>query len=90
MKSKAMPSFWAAFNALPRNVQRRAVRAYQLWLTDPSHPGIEFKRVSRNRPVYSARVDGHRVVGLLEGDTMTWVWIGKHDEYERLLRKLQG
>ncbi len=89
MKSIAKPSFWAAFYALPRNVRRRAVRAYQLWRNDPSHPGLEFKRVSRNRPVYSVRVDGYRVLGLLEGDTVTWVWIGKHDEYERLLRRMQ-
>lgn len=89
MKSKAKPSFWQCFHALPEDVRRRAKRAYVLWSNDPAHPGIEFKRVSRNRPVYSARVDGHRVVGLLEDDTVIWFWIGKHDEYERLLRKFQ-
>jgi len=22
-------------------------------------------------------------LGILEGDTMTWFWIGSHDDYER-------
>jgi len=25
---------------------------------------------------------GHRAIGVLEGDTVTWFWIGSHDEYE--------
>jgi hypothetical protein len=24
-----------------------------------------------------------RALGILEGDTVTWYWIGKHDTYER-------
>jgi len=36
--------------------------------------------------VYSARIGiHHRAVGLLEADTITWIWIGSHDYYERLL-----
>jgi hypothetical protein len=26
---------------------------------------------------------GYRAVGILEGDTVTWFWIGRHDAYER-------
>jgi hypothetical protein len=26
---------------------------------------------------------GYRAIGLLEGDTVTWFWIGSHDDYER-------
>jgi hypothetical protein len=29
---------------------------------------------------------GCRALGVLDGDTITWFWIGGHDEYERLLR----
>jgi hypothetical protein len=50
------------------------------------HPGLNLKRVGRKRPVYSVRVGiQYRAVGLLEGETITWFWIGSHDEYERLL-----
>ena len=70
------------------DIRRRAIRVYRLWRDDPSHPGLEFKRVSARKPVYSARINGHRVVGFLEGDTMNWLWIGKHDEYERMLKRI--
>jgi hypothetical protein len=34
----------------------------------------------------SARVGlQYRAVGELVGDTITWFWIGSHDEYDRLL-----
>ena len=65
MKSIARPSFWKAYYALPEHVRKRARRVYRLWLNDPSHPGLEFKRVNERRPVYSVRIDGHRVIGLL-------------------------
>lgn len=84
MKSCAKPSFWKAYAKLDKNVKRRAARVYQLWLNDPSHPGLELKRVG---VFYSVRVDGHRVLGFLDGDTMTWVWIGSHDEYMRLIKR---
>jgi hypothetical protein len=54
---------------------------------NPSHPGVHFKRVHFKRvhdrePICSARVGlGWRVLGLLEGDTVTWFWIGSHAEY---------
>ena len=36
--------------------------------------------------MYSVRVSrGYRAVGLLEGDTVTWIWIGSHGDYERLI-----
>ena len=86
MRGKATRSFWRLFNDLPDDVQEQARRAYQQWQSDPAYPSLHFKRVSRNEPLYSARVGLHyRVLGLLEGDTVTWFWIGPHDEYDRLL-----
>jgi hypothetical protein len=59
-----------------------------MWKANPNAPGLRFKRVSEEEPIYSARVsDNYRVLGLLEGDTMIWFWIGKHDEYERILKQ---
>ena len=47
---------------------------------------LHFKRVSRKKPLYSARVGlDYRVLGMMDGDTVTWFWIGHHDEYDRLL-----
>ena len=89
MKSRAMPSFWQRFSQLSPEIQRRAYRAYRLWRTDPSAHGLFFKRVSRNEPIYSVRIDrNYRALGLLDGDTIHWYFIGNHDAYERELKSL--
>jgi len=31
---------------------------------------------------------GYRALGLLEDEEITWLWIGTHAEYDRLLEKL--
>jgi hypothetical protein len=42
----------------------RARRAYQLFQRNPSHPGLNFKRVDDLDNIYSARVGlGYRAVG---------------------------
>ena len=89
MKSQTLPSFWKLYYQLPAQTQRRAVQAYRMWLQDPASRGLRFKRVSRTRPVYSIRIsDSCRAVGLLQNDIVTWFWIGSHDDYERLLKRI--
>jgi hypothetical protein len=86
LKSRTTRSFWLLFDRLPAEAQARARKSYQQFDADPSHPGLQFKRVSSRRPLYSARVGiQYRALGVLEGNTVTWFWIGTHDEYERLL-----
>lgn len=54
---------------------------------NPSAGGLRFKRVNENEPIYSIRIGrDHRALGLLEGDTIYWYFIGDHDAYERELR----
>ena len=85
MRSKAVASFWEGYDRLPANVQRQAVKQYRLWLADPGHPSLRFKKVGR---FYSARVTGsYRALGILDGDTVVWFFIGNHADYERLLDK---
>ena len=86
MKSRTTRKFWRLYDGLPVDVQSHARRSYQQWRSDPSHPSLHFKRVDRTDPAYSIRIGiHHRALGMLEGDTVTWFWIGHHDEYERLL-----
>lgn len=87
MKSQATPKFWKLYARLPQRLQQRTRQAYQLWQVNPGHPSLRFKRVDDEEPIYSARIgEDYRVLGLLEGDTIIWFWIGAHDEYERLLK----
>lgn len=83
MNSRTTRSFREAFKLLPDDVKVRAREAYYLWRENPDLPGLRFKRVGNE---VSVRIGRHyRALGLLEGDTVYWFWIGKHDEYERLI-----
>lgn len=89
MKSKATPKFWKLYNQLSTDMQKRARKAYQTWKTNPRTPGLQFKRISKATPIYSARINNnYRVLGVLQDDRVTWFWLGDHDEYERLLKQL--
>jgi hypothetical protein len=87
MKSRATARFWKAYDRLPPTIQESADSAYLIWRDNPYYPSLQFKRVHTELPIYSVRVGrGFRALGLLEGDTIIWYWIGGHDEYVRLLR----
>jgi len=87
--SRTTGRFRRAFAALPSEVQWRARSAYALFRANPKHPGLRFKRVHATRAVYSVRVGlAYRALGMLEGETVIWFWIGTHADYERLLEEL--
>ncbi|WP_422110751.1 hypothetical protein [Candidatus Synechococcus calcipolaris] len=89
MKSSTTKSFCKCLGDLPVSVQEQASKAYVLWQEDPYHPSLQFKRVSRKQPIYSVRVSiSYRVLGLLESDHVYWYWIGTHDEYNELLKRM--
>jgi hypothetical protein len=87
--SRTTERFRKAFRKLPPNVQRQARAAYRLWMRDPSHPSLQFKRVHAKEPIYSVWVGlGWRAVGVRSDDTVVWFWIGSHAEYDNLLSSL--
>ena len=83
MRHRASPKFWLLYNSLPSEIQKLANENFQLLKQDSSHPSLHFKKVSR---FWSARVGiHHRVLAVEEGADIVWFWIGRHDEYERLI-----
>ena len=89
MKSYTTQSFRDRLALLPRGIRARTRAAYRRFQDNPHHSGLQFKKVHGTRPAYSARINNdYRVVGMLEGDAIVWFWIGKHEEYERLLKQL--
>ena len=89
MNSHTTRRFRALFSSLPKHAQRQAREAYDLFRQNQSHPGLRFKQVHSAPPIYSARVSiGYRALGVVEGDTVTWFWIGAHAEYDKLLQNL--
>ena len=86
MNSRTTRKFRELFSGLAAHVQRQAREAYRLFSQDPYHPGLHFKQVHANFPLYSARVGiSYRAVGVRDGHTVVWYWIGSHASYEQLL-----
>ena len=89
MNSTTTEKFRLLFSQASSQTQRKIRDAYLLWLENPAHHSLRFKKVHDRRPIYSARVDlDWRAVGVLHADTMIWFWVGPHDEYDKLLKQL--
>ncbi|MCU0540588.1 MAG: hypothetical protein MUE44_00195 [Oscillatoriaceae cyanobacterium Prado104] len=89
MKSSVTKTFRNQLRDLPISVQEQAAKAYALWQEDPYHPSLQFKQISQRQPIYSARVSlNYRVLGLLDSDRIYWFWIGSHDRYDELLKRM--
>ena len=74
---------------MPDNVKRQARDAYRLFLENPRHPSLRFKKVHATEPIYSARISlDYRAVGIVEGEEILWFWIGSHADYDKLLSNL--
>ncbi len=89
MISRTNRQFRELFSSLPAHIQRQAREAYQLFLQNPFHPGLHFKQIHPEPPIYSARVGiSYRAVGVRDGNTMVRYWIGSHADYDNLLAQL--
>jgi len=75
--------FWKCFDALPDTVQRTAKKNFELLKKDPTHPSLHFKKVGK---LWSVRAGiNHRALAIEDSTDFIWVWIGTHDEYERMI-----
>ncbi len=89
MKSVTTEKFRKAFLKLPKNIQERARQSYQLWKLNNNHPGLHFKQINNQQPIYSVRVSlSYRALGIIEEKTIIWFWIGSHEEYNHLIQQL--
>jgi hypothetical protein len=82
--SLASPRFWKTYQALPAGVRELADKNFALWRANPRHPSLRFRPIGGD--LWSARVGLHyRAVGRFhDDDTFVWLWIGSHEEYDRL------
>jgi hypothetical protein len=81
---KATNRFWESFQKLPESIQSLARRNFSLLKGNPQHPSLHFKKVGR---FWSARVGlNYRALAVKTEDDFIWVWIGTHDEYDRMVK----
>jgi len=89
MNSRTTRKFRELLALLPEDIQLQAFNSYRLFSSNPQHPSLRFKRIHAAQPIYSARVTlDYRAVGILTESGITWFWIGKHSDYEKLLASL--
>ncbi len=78
--------FWKCFEKLPKPVQRISKKNFWLLKADPSHQSLRFKKVGK---FWSTRIGmDYRALAVEDGSDFIWVWIGTHDEYERMIKEM--
>ena len=86
MNHLTLPRFWELYGKLPKEVQKLADKNYRLLKLDPTHPSLHFKKVGKNKQLWSVRVGiNYRALGIEKSDGIVWFWIGNHAEYDKLL-----
>lgn len=89
MRSRTTRRFRTAFSRLPEPIKERAREAYRRFAENPDHPGLRFKRIHATEPIYSVRVTrDYRALGIREGDTVVWFWIGSHADHNDLISRM--
>lgn len=77
--------FWQRYDNLPKEIRTLADRSFEHLRENSKHPSLQLKKVGR---FWSARVgQAFRALAIEDGDDLIWVWIGRHDEYERIVRE---
>jgi hypothetical protein len=80
---KAAPSFWVAYRGLTPEIGKLADKCFEVLKDNPSHPSLRLKKTGR---FWSPRVGlHHRAVSVEIQGGLLWLWIGDHDEYDRLI-----
>jgi len=81
--------FRKLFDALPRAIQAKANKQFQLLKMNSKHPSLHFKKVAGEEDRWSVRVDAdYRAVGheSKSGTGIVWYWIGNHSDAEKVLK----
>ena len=85
MNSSTTPKFRDHFRDLPMETQELARKNFKLWLRDPRHPSLRFKKVGKHWSVRIGR--DYRALADFIGDSFEWFWIGPHEDYKFILGK---
>jgi hypothetical protein len=77
--------FWGLFERLPDSVQKTAKKNFELLKANPNHPSLHFKKTGN---FWSIRAGmNYRALAVEVDQDFIWVWIGTHDEYERIIKQ---
>jgi hypothetical protein len=84
VKHFASPDFWDCYHRLPQAIRELADKNYGLLKANPRHSSLHLKQVG---DYWSVRVgSNYQALAITVPGGFVWFWIGKHDEYDRLIR----
>jgi hypothetical protein len=70
---------------LDSTAQKAARECYARFIQNPNHPSLRFKKLGGYEHIWSVRVnEQYRAVGERQGDTISWLWIGTHNQFDNL------
>jgi len=76
--------FWKCYNKLPSHIRKIADNNFKILKNNSQHPSLHFKKIGSS---WSVRIGiNHRALAIEDGEDIIWVWIGNHDEYERMIK----
>jgi hypothetical protein len=82
VNSSGNGEFWRLYRRLPGHVRGQARQAYRLFLSNPDHPSLRFKKLSGPRNFWSVRFGGgYRAVCERDGENVVWLWVGTRQEF---------
>ena len=86
IESRTTRRFREAFAKLPEEIRRQGRRAYLPFRQNPHHPSLRFKKVDQESNTFPVGIGlGYRALGVMEGSTIVWFWIGSHPDCDRLI-----
>jgi mRNA-degrading endonuclease RelE of RelBE toxin-antitoxin system len=76
-------AFRKHFARLPKDIQKKVIKAIHLLAEDPRHPSLQTKPIEGAPGIFEARIDQQRyrmTYSRLPGDVLQLRVVGKHDE----------
>jgi hypothetical protein len=86
-RSFALPQFWNCYDELPEHIRLLADKKYALFEQDPFHPSLGLQQKGGVWTVDIGR--SYRAISYREESDLHWFWIGSHEAYNKLLRRVK-
>jgi plasmid maintenance system killer protein len=87
--SRTSSDFRRDLARLPSAIKRQARGAYRLFIQNPQHPSLKFKKIPPHDDLWSVRINNdYRAIGRYREDVMLWFFIGSHADYGKLIARL--
>lgn len=87
MRSFALPEFWKCYEDLAGTVRALADDKFLLFALNPVHPSLGLQQKGAVWTVDVGR--SYRAIAYRTGDDFHWFWIGSHEAYNKLLRRVK-